>query len=202
MHSWLLILSSLGWALITNTLRILAIAVAHLWWEFDLTHGWLHDVLGYVLMILGMSLILSFDQFLAAFCSRKIEDPTNEPQNSIPSPPWKFELDLPASIRRLVGWRLAAIALILMSFVGQIIDLGTVMNSGRKGIDFFATNVLIDVDPAVMPNQMGGWILKGHRKEDRDAGADFGERSDVWTYEKDGKQIIVSFDQAFPAGMS
>jgi exosortase len=36
------------WALTGNLIRIVAISAAHTWLKWDLTHGWIHDALGYV----------------------------------------------------------------------------------------------------------------------------------------------------------
>ena len=52
-------------AAVTNVLRIITVALAWEYFQFDLSAGWLHDVLGYVTLVIAAGLTLSADGFLA-----------------------------------------------------------------------------------------------------------------------------------------
>jgi len=51
-------------ALAGNTLRVSIVALAQHWFGQDLSHGWQHDVLGYVTLGIATAFLLSFDQLI------------------------------------------------------------------------------------------------------------------------------------------
>lgn len=60
----LYVIAALFSAALTNVIRIVVIAIAQEWWQFDLAHGWLHDALGYTCLLVGIVLLFSFDRLL------------------------------------------------------------------------------------------------------------------------------------------
>ncbi|QDV26145.1 exosortase U [Aureliella helgolandensis] len=63
-HTILLLATSPCWALLMNTIRITAIPVAFAIFEVDLSHGLLHDLLGFGTMALALGLLVSTDELL------------------------------------------------------------------------------------------------------------------------------------------
>ena len=64
LHGVLLLATCPLWALLMNTIRITAIPIAHALFRLDLSHGVLHDLLGYCTMALALGLLLSTDELL------------------------------------------------------------------------------------------------------------------------------------------
>ena len=80
----------------------------------------------------------------------------------------------------------------------QVYDLYSSFGRESKGIDFFAQSPLLDLLPAEGPGQISDWQQQAYSHEDRIQGADFGERSDTWSYDTDSGKVNISLDQAFP----
>ncbi len=192
-HLLVLLGSALLWALVTNTLRIFTIAIGHLGLGMDLTHGWLHDMLGYSMMVLGIALIAS--------CDRLLEALVRQPSGVASDPgAWRpmCELWTLPSIRSVSLGDMAFASVWGLLLVGQLVDLGTLFGSDRKQVDFFAGDSLVDVDESWMPEQIGPWGLTDYHRQSRSVVSDLGQRSDVWIYRRGSEEIIVSFDQVFP----
>lgn len=64
-----LILSGIFFAGVTNVLRIISIALAWEYFQWDISSGWQHDVLGYATLLIAALLTLSADAFLAYLTS-------------------------------------------------------------------------------------------------------------------------------------
>lgn len=194
LHGVILMVSTVAWTLLTNSLRILLIVMAAYYFEYDLTAGLVHDSLGYVLMIFGLGLILLFDYGLSGVfegqrsndnvrLKKKVGDPTST--------------NAPPAIR----WSLLTISLSLIAFlilIAQSIDSILAFKTNRDKISFFSSNPILEVESELMPDNLLGLAKVGYRRENRERGADFGERSDIWTYSDRDNSVTVSFDQAFP----
>lgn len=63
-HVALLILAGVGWAISLNVARICLIAMAHAWWETDLSDGRPHEMLGFGLFTMTFIALVSTDQIL------------------------------------------------------------------------------------------------------------------------------------------
>lgn len=186
LHSFCLIASAFGWALVTNTLRIIVIALAHLMFQLDLTHGFLHSVLGYVLMMFGILLIASCDRLLGCLLPYQ-PAMVAVPAVRLPVPGWSV----------IAGsGRLFAAGLILC-LLAQLIDLGA-LTANRKTIDFFSKDSIVRVDKSWLPTEIGGWQLEEYRREERSLVSDLGQQSDIWVYVRGENRVSVSFDQVFP----
>lgn len=187
-HSLILLGSALLWALVTNSVRILIIAWGHLAFDIDLSHGFLHGLLGYCLMIVGIGLIASFDQLLLLL-PLPVHKLKNASLSTVPlqMPNWRNI--------RLREW--AIIGLMGLLLTGQILDVGAA-TVARKEIDFFAGDSIVPAAKTWLPESVAGWTRSDYRREERSTASDLGQRSDIWTFERDGKLIIVSFDQVFP----
>ena len=71
----LLMGTAIFWALLMNVGRVLAIAVAQVRFNVDLTTGWKHDAVGYVAMGLAIPFLLSTDRFIQFIFGGIPDDP-------------------------------------------------------------------------------------------------------------------------------
>ena len=67
--SAILLPCSIAWAWAANTVRVTTIAIAQAWFEWDLSTGWQHEVLGYVTMSLALIWLISTDYCLSFLLS-------------------------------------------------------------------------------------------------------------------------------------
>jgi exosortase len=63
----LYVLAAIGWAGLMNILRVTVIAIAQEWWQFDLAHGWPHELLGYICLFIAIGLLISTDRAFRVF---------------------------------------------------------------------------------------------------------------------------------------
>ncbi len=193
-HTLTLIGSAVFWSFFTNSMRILIIAIMFVWFQIDLTHGLVHDLLGYAMMITGVFLIWSADLGLSVLTAPVDHEGRPDSQQSIPNPviqPKQISIQFPA-LRWIIG------AVFAIFFFIEMVDVATAYATKRDKIDFFTESPFKELQERDMPPELAGWVLKSYRRETRSRGADFGERSDVWTYQNGDREATVSFDQAFP----
>ncbi|MEZ6138408.1 MAG: exosortase U, partial [Pirellulaceae bacterium] len=187
-HTCLLMMAGLGWALVTNTARIFTIGVGHAALAIDLTHGVLHELLGYAVMLFGIGLMASFDQLLLSCLPKWIHTPASTiPSVAVPK----------LAVRQFRGIGVGLAGMIVFLFVCQLLDIGA-LTANRKSIDFFAGDSIIDVGSNWLPDQIDGWEIREYRRDERSNVSDLGQRSDVWVYAKADREVTVSFDQVFP----
>lgn len=60
----LYMLVAMLWAGIMNVMRVTAICVAQERWQLDWAHGWRHELLGYVCLLVAIALLISSDRLL------------------------------------------------------------------------------------------------------------------------------------------
>ncbi len=220
----LLLATSPCWALLMNTIRITAIPIAYTLFGWDLSHGVLHDMLGYCTMGLALGLLLSTDEFLLKInellpwgngrlaAGRGSDD---EAQDLADQPSAGGEvgqnagagLNDKSSEKRgwLMGskWQLALFApvglLLALSCGIQAYDISQSWGRQRHIIDFFRNEPLVEMSVNDMPRELGGWPQTKYAQETRGRGNDdLGERSDLWFFDAPFGTTTVSFDQMFP----
>ena len=199
-HSVCLLGTSPFWALLMNTIRITAIPVAYESLGIDLSHGLLHEILGYTTMALAIGLLLSTDELLLALGSLITSTKQNASQ-SIPT-----QADAPGGTNEL-SWQgvrgaLSGIGLLCLAcFFGiQTYDTVESWNAQRDVIDFFRNEPLILMSARDMPKELSGWPQVEYDQQNRERGNDdLGQRSDMWYYAAPFGRVSVSFDQMFPA---
>lgn len=219
LHAVLLLATCPFWAILMNTIRITSIPVAYATFGIDLSHGVLHDLLGYCTMALAMGLMLSTDELLLLLrqwlpigrpSSNQVADlettyrtRTNYGEQ-VPVPDLSVQqatgplVSEPLAVRQLI---LAAPLLILFAFFFgiQTYDVTESWGQDRTVIDFFRDEPMIEMSSSDAPDKLLGWAQRKYSQEsranDRD---DLGQRSDTWTYEAPYGAITVSFDQMFP----
>jgi exosortase len=73
-------------AILLNIIRVTSIAIALEWFQYDLAHGVVHDILGYACLTLSITLLLSFDRLFQVIFY-PISDDNNPLANQlIPNP--------------------------------------------------------------------------------------------------------------------
>ncbi len=208
-RSWfqgsILVLSSVFWAIVMNTVRIFVIPIAFLQLGMDLSEGWQHAALGYLTLVVRIAFILSTDQFLDfTFGAIDSEKSGNDAETSQVSRFWNYYVAgaglntstswTPTSASNLFTWGFAGFGTLVALFLSPgLINLAT-----TQGVDFFRSDVVLRVDKEWLPAEIDGWKLVEFSHSTRERSSDLGQRSDVWTYGRDGARVTFSFDQAFP----
>lgn len=215
-----LILSAVFWAIFMNTLRILTIPLSEYLLQINLSEGIPHDILGYVVLALGILMLFSTDQFLF-FMFGPVESSAEEsgPLGRFIRNAWNTVLsgnneeddERGHNKRRRRGrrpiskggrgliWTCAG----LMAVMGlwQLYDVQRSM-AAKEGIEvrFFDDDPTIDFELADMPVAFGDWRRdpNGYQTEDRSRGSDLGQRSDTWRFQSPAIASIFSLDQPFP----
>lgn len=197
------------WALLMNTIRITAIPIAYTLFGVDLSHGVLHDVLGYCTMGLALGLLLSTDEMLLKISEllplasmgivREQAGVAESSESQLVDSSAVSPLGGGASSR----WRAALVApvaaLFAISFAIQIYDIYESWGQQRHIVDFFRDERLLEMAVSDVPQDLAGWRQTKYAQETRGHGNDdLGERSDLWFYESPFGTATVSFDQMFP----
>lgn len=218
-HAVLLLATCPCWAILMNTIRITSIPVAYATFGIDLSHGVLHDLLGYCTMALAMGLMLSTDELLLLVqqwlplgqpTSGEVTDwtgayratTTHEEHASAPNPPNKQptgpSIGEPLAIRQLL--LTAPLLIVFAFFCGiQTYDVSESWGHERTVIDFFRDEPMIEMSSTDAPDSLLGWSQSKYSQESRANDTDdLGQRSDTWNYQAPFGSVSVSFDQMFP----
>lgn len=201
LHSLCLLATCPCWAILMNTIRITAIPIAYSMFGIDLSHGFLHDVLGYCTMAMALGLMLSTDELLLKISEvvpwpqlaalEPASNPTLQELNAAGQPGW--------SRRSLLA--LSPLLLVVgFCFAIQSYDVYESWGRQRNIIDFFRSNdAIIEMSATDAPVDLMGWRLREYDQVSRDRGNDdLGQRSDIWYYNSPLGTATVSFDQMFP----
>lgn len=192
-HGCLLGAASVFWAVAMNTLRITIIPLAYVTMGVDLSHGLLHTLLGLSTMATGLLLLLSTDSLLILLVRQLGIFHSSRPK---PVSSTGKQATEPSLFSHAVVY-IATPMLAVMFFV-QVYDIASSWGAYKHEIDFFSSSVLVDLYESDGPESIADWAKVAYSHEDRVRGADFGERSDVWTYDASDSSVILSLDQAFP----
>jgi exosortase len=216
----ILLMSTVFWSLLMNTIRILLIPLADVHMNgLDLSKGVPHDLLGYAALIVGILLVLSTDQFLL-FLFGEVED-VSEDSSGLQRPITRFwnkvlagKQSSSSSSRQkkvTVAPRLPMSEMtqkslwIAASIIGMIglIQLWFVRQSVAQPdlpVRFFDSDVTVDYQEEDLPKLIGSWERVNYMPNERSRGSDLGSRSDMWIYQgtKTSSVAILSLDQPFP----
>lgn len=196
LHAALLMGTSPFWALLMNTIRITAIPIAYSMFGVDLSHGFLHDLLGYCTMGLAVVLLLSTDELLLQLGRVVGVARFNqlfsrwEPRESVERAP-----------RRVSPLWLSLASLPFVAFFCiQAYDVSESWGRQRDVIDFFRDEIPIEVSHRDAPQELLGWQQFNYERHVRERGNDdLGQQSDLWYYNAPFGEVSVSLDQMFPA---
>ena len=212
----LLVMSAVFWAIFMNTIRIMAIPVSMKFFEFDLAHGNAHTLLGYASLIVGITLILSTDQLILFFFG-PVEDaeesgrfgrvigkmwngliPDSSKQaTSSRGRSKRSRQPVPPSVQKAL-WVFASV--MLFAGVWQLWDVRQcVLQADKKlSVRVFDGDVTVPFSEGDIPQEIENWTRISFKTNQRNAGSDFGERSDVWQYKAPSCYATASLDQTFP----
>ena len=200
LHSLLLIAVCPFWAIPMNTVRITAISIAYALFGIDLSHGLLHDLLGYLTMGLAMGLMLSFDELLlklreflparqsgrlAGAVQGRVDTNTPPAANPVRPPKWL--------------WASPGLLAFAFFFGIQAYDVSESWGQQRDVVDFFRDEPLIELEASDAPVRLADWQQRKYDQINRAAeNDDLGQRTDIWYYDAPFGTLTMSFDQMFP----
>jgi len=216
-HLVLLITAGALWAISLNVARICWVAIAHAWWNADLSTGRPHEMLGLFLFAITFGALVSTDRILV-FLLNPIpvsdgEESRNEvnplitlwnavirfwdPSHRFPQMPRSSTTNSIPSEYRRDHWRLGipaafaiwgAISVVPIFFATQT-ALGSMQTANSFGEDF-------------LPAQLNGLVLTDFEEMHRPAQHELGEYSKVYQYTdpESGLNYFVSIDFPFSGG--
>lgn len=185
-HVALLILASVGWVLVINIGRILAIVIGFKC-RMDLSDGWAHSLLGMVVFLAGLMLILGTD-IAIAWVTEWMRGARPFPIREMETTRWD---DPQAS--RWPAWVVSASAFI---FILQCAIAGLVL--ARKVPDWQATGHLPLLTGA-LPDSLAGWTkVAGPVGVESTGMLALGVKSQQWRYSREGLVAHVAMDDNFP----
>lgn len=213
----LLLISAVFWAIFMNTVRIFMIPFADNMMGLNLADGFAHNMLGWIVLVIGILLLLSTDQFLM-FLFGPVETSTGRtgPFGNFITEVWnglvagraetqeeKEKRKRRAKRRKPVtgfGRTLAWTAAGILGLCGvwQLVDSARSFSAGKHRVTVFQSAVVEPMADGDLRN-IGDWTKVGYEPEDRKRGSDQGLRSDTWYYKSPAiPRAVASFDQTFP----
>jgi exosortase len=191
-----LTLAAVSWVLLANVARVVLIAYLIKTRGIDLTIGWRHDAVGYVLFALALVLIWSSDRLLMFVASpRSSALPPTPAGGDTPTNPATIQ-DALACLQQ--SWLTSWIA-------ASVFGLVLVAHLLVHGLPTFADPVgaadradMARLDAGSLPANLDGWRREDFSRTSRAASSAFGEFSSTWTYRADSYVAIVSVDYPYP----
>ncbi len=198
-----LMLSALVWAGLMNVLRITAIVFADEHFQIDLTSGWPHEAMGFVLFFLAVLMLVLTDQFLQFFLNPIPVNFAGAKQvidKNWLARTWNRLMEAPAAVDEAAiaaarniasrnksslgsAARLVAAGVICLLSVGmagwQMKSLQTAQEPDSQ-----VSQSLNQIDAADLPAEIDGWTRANFAAERLRAGGAFSEESKTWTYVK------------------
>jgi exosortase len=190
LHTMIVMLSSVVWTLLTNTLRITLIPLAGMALSVDLSHGTPHQIIGFAAMGIATWMLLSTDQLLQTLWSG-----SSAVRSANHESPLVFDQSPPnatATVRpswSILTWSMLSVLGLLV--VVQIIDIQ------KKTFRLVGGNVFLELQADDLPSQLLDWKNIEYQLETRTTDADFGERSDIWRFQSEEEVAVFSVDQTF-----
>ncbi len=190
LHTVIVMLSSVLWTLLTNTLRITLIPLAGMTFSIDLSHGTPHQLIGFAAMGIATWMLLSTDQLLmtlwnktslgksASFLPSAQLDRSPQETSASDRPSWS-----------MLTWGMLGLLGILVAV--QIVDIQ------KKTFRLVGGNIFLELQADDLPRQLADWRNVEYQLETRTTDADFGERSDIWRFQSDQEIAVFSVDQTF-----
>jgi exosortase len=217
LHSVLLAAASVFCAATVNTARVLLIVLAAAKWDMDLSSGWQHEVLGYSLVVAGLLLLLSADQFLQGVLApivafwRPEPIPEGELRPGASDPLSRFWNWLIARYQtrprgldhtpdgadevngRPGAWRGVAAAVPFACLAGLQIFLLAADRTPALRLEPTALGIQEDW----LPERLEAWERKAFAFEEREVTSDEGRYSSIWDFESAGRKARISVDYPF-----
>jgi hypothetical protein len=204
------------WSLVANVLRVTLIVIAAGEFGVDLSEGWLHEVLGHVLLILGFLLLLSTDQLLAGLLAPMQNDGTRRnrwaklwnalvtghsgsKRRRMSETTTVETTDDPnlTSAPVTTGRRSFGVLVVsLVVFVPLIVvQLPLLVRGGGARIEPVRFESAFAA--VWLPERLGAWERASFEQQERDASSDEGQYSQVWRYRSKDVSAHISIDYPF-----
>jgi exosortase len=197
----LLMVSSVGWVLACNILRIVTIAFCldAFGPEWDLSKEPRHSILGFGCFCLAVLLIWSTDRFFLFFLpSWNNEEPA--PSAAPAASDQAVQPVVPKTVRladlcRLASAPLAAAFCVVLVMHFAIHSFILPDPVAPPGFD----DKIQQIGEKSLPAAIDGYVKKAYGTDRRDTGSAFGEYSKVWVYRKGvDTHLLISLDYPFP----
>ncbi|MEE3371262.1 MAG: exosortase U [Planctomycetota bacterium] len=222
-HAAVLICSAVGWSVVANILRVtLVVVVAH-HLDVDLSAGLFHEILGITMALLGLGLMLSTDQLMAAAlgpiygtakdneyasdmlsrCWNKFvasheweHIPLSDLEQDAPDDTEQASTDVEPSVRLQ---KIQTVCGFLLS--GAFVSVATlaiicsVMTAPVNHLETFDLAQVTHRD--WLPKQYQDWQFVKYRKQERESSSDEGQYSQTWDYASELGSCQVSVDYPF-----
>ncbi|MEO1529072.1 MAG: exosortase U [Planctomycetota bacterium] len=208
------------WSLIANVARVTIIVMLSDRYGYDLTHGWLHTLLGVSLIAVGFVLLLSTDQLVCGIATL-LEHPdfpkrSSHVQNHSEVPLERLVWDKilgspedhgPVVSRKalsvngefgfadLIGNRIRPLTTFAM-LIGILASLQVIVLASNATTMHFSTPMML-LSKTVLPERYDSWTMKEYSTEQRERGSDQGAYSEIWTYVSQSATAQVSVDYPF-----
>ncbi len=193
LHSSIVVLSSVFWTIVMNTVRITMIPIGTKFLSIDLANGTPHQIIGFLAMGIATWLLLSTDQVVFILLGRSIHPGKEVSRETRLARDSADTMKMPSRVDA-IGWTWPWRLLILIVAINAAVQL---LDLQRKTLRLLDGNIFLDFDEGDLPKSIAGWQKIGYRRETRKNDADFGERSDVWEFRKADTVGYCSLDQTF-----
>ena len=209
LHGILLLAGGLGWVLVGNLARVVAIAYAQVNMSprIDLTTGWRHDALGFFIFGILMLLVLSLDRlllFLLASLSSLSLWRRAVAKNRI----LESQVELMSGNRDLGKTRWPSPERTWIASYPALVGFGVIAlaNFSLIGLGAFETTPLsaeilkdafVKLDENFLPANYRGWQRFAFETQQRKHGDINGDYSRVWRYRLGEMGAVISLDYAW-----
>lgn len=183
------------WVWAANVARIVIVTYFNSNFDWPIDKGWMHDALGIALFAATLGLVVSSGHLLWFILPYGIfggRDGTDQPAVQPHIADELHPTRLPAFNKTFF----ASIFLVLLYSVALVLLWGPQLRVPKPSASPGQLNLL---EESFAPQEVAGWRLVpgSHRLEERDLDSQWGARSQNWTYEKNGRRLIVSLDYPF-----
>jgi exosortase len=216
LHALLMLVASVFWSAVVNIARVTIVVLAAAGWGQDLSTGWVHELLGYVLTAAGVLLLFSTDQLLLGLLAPVRErqmfdtaadlvncpmaaDRLSQSWNHLVSGRWQSLLRLGPTVACGGRWQLAPVcrpqrAAALAAALG-VLQICCLAMPGESRVVVEGWEQAFAV--SWLPEEIGGWRRGEYRVEQRDRSSDEGQFSRVWQYRRAEHAAQISVDYPF-----
>ncbi|MBL4886568.1 MAG: exosortase U [Planctomycetaceae bacterium] len=215
LYATLLFSSAWLWAGLMNTVRVSAIAIAQGWYQYDLTSGWQHDLLGYSCLLLAFLFLLSTDQALY-FIMGPIELFRGTKKTLLRSPistfwnkcfSWKSriirtstrpELNLTQrQIKQITIPPTFAIGFMLLAGFAQAWTTQQITSNKNWSRPASQAAEKVIYPEELLPKQVGDWQIVKFQTKEREHHETWARRSSLWTYRRGSSEVEISLNYPY-----
>ncbi len=185
--------AAVAWVLLANVARVVVLTVLKVNHGIDLTEGWRHEALGFLLFGTALLMIWSTDRFLRFLLTPSLPLRPLAPDQEEDEPEEEPTVLPDLSRRRLGAWALAAAFALVVAL--QWDSYGFARGAGNTPP---APADLSGLSVDTLPRAWGPWERDRFATETRNPGSYFGEVSKAWTYTRGQNMAAFSLDYPFP----